>query len=71
MIIKYMKLSNQNIFDEHNTGSSYLCSQGSISFIDLCVLPLLPIYSSNSHFGSSILSLGYYDLALISLHLDS
>ena len=32
---------------------------------------LLPIHSSCSHFSSSILSLGYYDLTLFSLHLDS
>ena len=40
-------------------------------FIDLCVLPLLPVHSSSNHFGSRIFSLGNYDLALFSLHLDS
>ena len=72
MIIKYMIYRiKHHYFDKHNTCSSYPCSHFSISFVDLCVFPLLPVHSSNNHFGSSIFSLGYYDLALFSLHLDS
>ena len=58
--------------DKRNTRNSYSCSQFGISFIDLCVLPRLPVRPCNNHFhfGSSILSFGYYDLALFSLHLD-
>ena len=67
---KYMGLFN-HYFDKHNTCSAYSCSQFSISFIHLCILRLLlPIHFSNSHFGSSILSLGYYDLAQFNHHLD-
>ena len=71
MKIKYMELLNQTLFDRHNTCSWYWCSQFSISFIDLRILPLLPIHSSNNHFGSSIFSPRCYDLSLSSLHLDS
>ena len=39
--------------------------------ISFSVLHLLPVHSSNNHFGSSILSLRYYDLAVFNLHADS
>ena len=72
MIIKYMNYRiKHHYFDKCNTCSSYSCSQFIISFIDLCVLPPLLVHSSNNHSGSIIFSLGYYDLALFSLHLGS
>ena len=71
MIIKYMNYRIKHYYDKLNTGSSYSSSQFSIFFIDLCVLPLLPVHSSSNHFGSRIFSLGNYDLALFSLQLDS
>ena len=42
----------------------------SISFIDLCVLPLLPIHSSNNHFGSIFHHLVIM-ISVVSLHLGS
>ena len=44
-----------------------------VLFLLIFVSVFLPIRSSDNHFGSSLLSLGYYDLPLplFSLHLDS
>ena len=70
MVIKYMNNRIKHSFDKRSTCSSYSCSKFSISFTYLCVLPLLPVHSSNNHFGSSVFTPGYYVLALFILHLD-
>ena len=72
VIIKYMNYRiRYHYFDKHNTCSLYSCSQFYISFIDLCVLPLLPVHSNNNHFSFSLFSPGYYVLTLLTIHLDS
>ena len=72
MIIKY----NMNCrIRHHNFDKRHICScihVLNLVFFSLifCVLPLLPVYSRNNHFGSSIFSPGYV-FALFSLHLES
>ena len=70
MIIKYMNCQIKHNFDErHICTCIHVLNLVFFSLI-FCVLPLLPVYSRNNHFGSSIFSPGYV-LALLSLHLES